>query len=193
MNSKEHIQQLQKITEQIIEQSELLFSSINEEEFNHNIHPKKWSVAQCLNHLNRYADFYHKQFKEVLNEEEKEHLAKENEAIKYSWITRNFLKYVQLDKDDNPQKKTKATRNSYQVNSDFTKKELDAFLDNQKEMLSLLMMAEDKSSYRFKKIKTKFPLLSLKAIDLFAINVHHNYRHFVQAKNTLEQVKIQSN
>ncbi len=193
MNSKEHIQQLQLITEEIINGSETFFDGINEEVFNHNLHPKKWSIAQCLNHLNRYAEFYHAQFKSVLDAEEKENLKAQDEAIKYSWITRNFLKYITLDENNNPIKKTKAPRKTYQVNSDFTKKEYELFMDNQKEMLSLLKMAEDQSSYRFKKIKTMFPLLSLKAIDLFAINVHHNYRHFIQAKNTLEKIKIQSN
>ncbi len=193
MTTKEQILQLQNITKKIIEESEENFGGIKEDLFNHNLSPKSWSVAQCLNHLNRYSDFYHTQFKNALNADEKEEFVNSTEEIKYSWLTKNFLKYIKLNEEDQPKKKIKAPRKTFQVNSDFTMKEFEKFIENQKEMLSLLMVAEDKGAYRFKKIKTMFPILKMKCLDLMVINVHHNYRHFIQAKNTLEKIKIQSN
>ncbi len=193
MKRVEQIQKLQVITRQIIEGSEEAFGDIHEEIFNHNVRPGQWSIAQCLNHLNHYANFYHGQFKSVQNRKEKALFKKQTEEIKYSWLTKNLMKYIQLDENDSPIRKTKAPRKTFQVNSDFTKEEYDRFLHNQKEMLSLLHTAEEKSLYCHRKINTMFPLLRMKVLDLLLMNVHHNYRHYVQAKNTLTQIKITSN
>lgn len=193
MTKAEKIHHLERLTQHIIEESIVLFEPIDEEIFNYTLHPKCWSIAQCLNHLNRYSEFYLPKFEAALDKTAHVKYVEKIEALKYSWITKKLMQYILLDENEKPLKKRKAIRGSFQINSDFTKKEFDKFLQNQREILVLLEMIRSNHAFFDKKIKTKYLPIKLKAIDLISIYVHHNYRHFIQAKNTMKEVIVQLN
>jgi len=42
------------------------FETLPESDLNWKEHPKKWSILECLEHLNRYSDYYHLEIKKAI-------------------------------------------------------------------------------------------------------------------------------
>lgn len=138
-----------------------------------------WSIAQCLDHLNGYGDFYLPEIKKGINKNfpMKEH-------FKSSWLGSYFTKMMD---PETGKKKIKAFKNHMPI------RELDAhavvaeFIQQQEELLNLLSRAR-----RSDLNKIKIPLsiskwVKLKLGDVFQFFIAHNERHIQQANRVLEK------
>ncbi|CAM1363905.1 conserved hypothetical protein [Tenacibaculum sediminilitoris] len=139
---------------------------------------KSWSIIECLEHLNRYADFYNRELKKQLD---KSKLSK-SEVFKPSYFGNKFALEM-LPKEGMKTMKTFKTKNPI-YSKLITKEVVDRFLNSQIELLRLLELAKQKDLTKIK-TATTLPLLRFRLGDTFRFVIYHNERHVVQAKKML--------
>ncbi len=138
-----------------------------------------WSALECLDHINRYGEFYIPIFKKALNKASK----RRSSTYIPGWLGNKMAN------DMLPQNgKLKSTMKTFKsknpsldgVNSNALK----IFIDQQAELLSLLEKAKalDLGSCR---VKTTIPMLRLKLGDTLRFVIFHEVRHVEQAKRAL--------
>lgn len=153
-------------------------TSLQEEKLQKKVNPKSWSVLECIEHLNLYAEFYNqeivKRLKNTPNDKE--------ENFKSGYLGNKFS----LDMIPKEGMKTMNTFKSKNPIYSKLKKEtvLNQFLTYQEELLDLLEISKNKN---LNKIKTSItlPLLKFKLGDTLRFIIYHNLRHIEQAKRAL--------
>ncbi|WGH76562.1 DinB family protein [Tenacibaculum tangerinum] len=139
---------------------------------------KSWSVIECLEHLNRYADFYNRELTKQL---ERSKLPK-SVMFKPGYFGNKFALQM-LPKEGMKTMNTFKSKNPIHSKLDAQKVMAD-FLDNQFELLRLLEVAEEKDLTKIKTAIT-LPFLKFRIGDTFRFVIFHNERHIVQAKKAL--------
>lgn len=142
--------------------------------------PESWSVLECIEHLNRYGDFY---IPEITNKI-KTSTYKSSEVFKSNWLGKYFSKSVSYNEDLN---KMKTFKSMNPINSKLNIKTLEKFISQQHQIIELL----DKSkSINLDKTKTAISiskLIKLRLGDTFRVLIYHNERHIRQAEKTLKK------
>ncbi len=139
-----------------------------------------WSIAQCLEHLNRYGNYYLPQIKKALDA----YKGGSSETFNSTWLGSYFTKMM----DPRTGKAKVKTFKDYAP-----PRELDAhavvaeFLDQQELLLSYLWKSGgvDLNGIRIPISIMKW--LKLRLGDVFQFIVAHNERHMVQAKRLIGQ------
>lgn len=173
MQSDKLIQALQQVTEANIIDAQM-FKLLSLDQLNQREGDASWSVLECIEHLNRYGDFYIPEIENKLKGFE--HLAK---ADKFSSgpIGNYFAKSMLPGS-----KKMKTFKTMNPIGSKLDISVLDKFIQQQKKLLELL---EKASRSDLNKIKTSISitkLIRLKLGDTFRVVIYHNQRHVEQAK-----------
>lgn len=143
--------------------------------------PNSWSVMECLEHLNRYSQFYLKEFKGGIE--------KSGSAKDYSpgWLGKKSAESMLPKQGEVKNKmktfKSKNPSSDYQVDPSA----LERFIENQEELLKLLESAKEANLN--KRVSTTLPLLRFKLGDALAFYINHEQRHMTQVQNTLSTVK----
>lgn len=146
----------------------------------------KWSVLECMEHLNRYAAFYNPEIKRVLGVYKK---TKTNH-FKSSWLGNYFAHSVAPKKKLNKMK-TFTVMNP--VNSNLDQSAMFRLKMYLKEMEVLL---EESIDYDWNKVKTNISiskLIKLRLGDTWRVVIYHNQRHFNQMFQVFKDLGIQSN
>lgn len=139
-----------------------------------------WSIAQCLDHLNRYGDYY-------LPEIEKKIQAgqdKNSEFFKGSWLGSYFTRMMEPETGKKKVKAFKAYIPPVQLDAYAV---IATFIQQQEEMLGYLNAAKtvDLDALRIPVSIAKF--IKLKLGDVFQFVIAHNERHIQQAKRNIEE------
>ena len=139
---------------------------------------ENWSALECIEHLNRYGDFY---IPEIANKI-KNSKYKSSEIFKSNWLGKYFSKSVSYNEDLN---KMKTFKSMNPLNSKLNIKTLEKFINQQHQIIELL----DKSKFvNLDKTKTAISiskLIKLRLGDTFRVLIYHNERHIKQAEKTL--------
>jgi hypothetical protein len=137
-----------------------------------------WSIAQCLEHLNRYATYYHHEIEKGFS---KSHLP----AIEYfesTWFGNYFTNIL----DPNSGKKKIKAFKEYKPDANLEAHKVVAeFITHQEKLLTLLRAAHH---HDLNKIKISISIarwLKTRLGDTFRFLVAHNERHLRQAKRNL--------
>ena len=173
-------------TKHIIQTVEEKFTSLSTAQLNKKPSPEAWSIIECLEHLNRYGDYYLVEIKEKMQESNKA----PSSNFK-SGVLGNYFANMMLVKE-NKVKKMATFKNmnpaiidtviaSNRCNTIMTK-----FLNQQKEMLKLLEEAQKKHLKAIKTPITIAPWLRLRLGDTFRFVIYHNERHVWQAERVLK-------
>ena len=138
--------------------------------------PKKWSILECLEHLNRYSIYYNAEIeKSILRAFKSDNSGVE---AKSTWLGNRFIKM--MHPDNTAKQKTFARMNP--ASSALNQSTLDKFLQHQNELLRLLQKASDvnlnKTSIPVEFIK----LLKMNLGDGLQFVIVHELRHINQAK-----------
>lgn len=167
-------------TREIILQAEK-YKSLPKEYISRKPHPEKWSVLECLEHLNLYGDFY-------LVEIENRILNSKSQTKKEfkSGLLGNYFANSMLPKNGKI-KKMKTFADKDPINSELPPTTIDRFLKQQNRMIELLVLAR---KIDLNKVKTSItiPVIKLKLGDTFRFVIYHNQRHMIQANNVLHNV-----
>lgn len=138
-----------------------------------------WSVAQCLDHLNGYGDFYLPEIKKGLAK-----VLSSKEDFKSSWLGGYFTKMME---PETGKKKMKAFKNHIphrELNSYAVVAE---FIQQQEELLNLLSQARKSDLNRIKIPISISKWVKLKLGDVFQFLIAHNERHLQQANRVLKK------
>ncbi|WP_136667427.1 DinB family protein [Flavobacterium sp. H122] len=178
IESDKLIQDLEKLTKENIKFAEEL-KFLDENTLRYRKDNNSWNVLECLEHLNRYGDYYLPEIKMQLN---KSNFPSER-FFKSGWLGNYFansmlpgakMKPMKTFKDKNPL----GTSLSVQV--------IDVFIGQQMKILDLL---EQSHKHNLNKIHIKISIarwLRIKLGDTFRFVINHNLRHISQIKNILK-------
>lgn len=158
-----------------------LFLQLDDQVLNWRENDDKWSILECLEHLNRYGDFYIPECRKRMKNYQ---TMSENFGHFKSGLLGNYFSGLML-----PSEKTKKLESPKAMNPVFSQLDrqvVSVFLQQQKELLELLAEA---SKYNLNKVKTGITLtqwIKLKLGDTFRVVIYHNLRHVQQAEKILK-------
>lgn len=136
-----------------------------------------WSIAQCLEHLNSYGEFYLPKIQTALDNDRSPY----SNRFKSGWFGAYFIEIML----PNSGKKYKAFKKHV------PKYDLDAaavvstFIHHQELLLTSLRIAQRHDLNRIKIPISISPFIKLKLGDVFQFVIAHNERHIEQAKRNL--------
>ncbi|NRA50814.1 MAG: DinB family protein [Phaeodactylibacter sp.] len=148
-------------------------------QLNHKASAESWSALECIEHLNRYGDFYLPEIRSRIQNA----LYPATEQFKTGWLGNYFAKSM-LPKERLNKMKTFAAMNPN--GSQLKETVLLTFVEQQNEMLRCLEQAE---SVDLTKTKTSISISSwikLRLGNTFRVVIYHNQRHLVQAERAVE-------
>jgi hypothetical protein len=179
-NIDQLISLLEERVEQHIDTAVRIFQNLDEATLLKPSDTGGWSIAQCLEHLNRYGDYYLPEIKRRLEPGEKRQAGT---VFKSSWLGTYFTNMMEPAKST---KKIKAFK-AY-----IPQQELDAytvvseFITQQEQLLQYL---KDARNYNLNSIKLPISIsrfIRLNLGDVFQFLVAHDERHLQQANRNLE-------
>lgn len=179
-DTQQLLSELQRLVASHIEYVQLLMN-IPEKNLQYRPNEQSWSVLECLEHLNLYAEFYTQEIDKRLLKATPFNCS----TFKRGYWGNKFA----LDMLPNEEmKKMKTFKSKNPMHSHLDKsKVLMSFLQHQEAMKTLLEKAR---VYDLNQIKTSItlPFLKFKLGDTFRFVIHHNERHIVQAKRILNNL-----
>jgi hypothetical protein len=181
-NKEELLQDLAELTRINLNEAErLLAHSI--EQLNQREAEGKWSVLECMEHLNRYGDFY---IPEITSRISKATSA--NETHFKSGVLGNYFSEMMKPRPKLNTMKTFAYMNP--SGSTLDKSTLEKFIHQQKQILELLNSSRDISLQNTKTAISISKLIKLRLGDTFRVVIYHNDRHIKQAQRALEYSQV---
>lgn len=177
----------ENLTQELLELTLKNLNSIKElrnqsiENLNYKPNPDSWSVLECIEHLNRYGDFY-------IPEISKRIIASKHESAKYfksNWLGNYFSKAVSYHEKIN---KMKTFKEMNPLNANLTINTIDKFIDQQHQIIELLDQSKSINLDKTKTSITISKLIKLRLGDTFRILINHNERHIKQAENVLNNI-----
>lgn len=143
---------------------------------------QSWNILECIEHLNRYGDFY----LPAIENEIKSSKYHSEINFKSGWLG-NYFATSMLPKSKLKTMKTFKDKNPLGVNLD--KSVIEVFLKQQQQLLCLLRDAETVS---WNKTKVKISIanwIKIRLGDTFRFVIYHNIRHSVQIEKVLKNQK----
>ncbi|WP_207420338.1 DinB family protein [Desertivirga brevis] len=134
-----------------------------------------WSIAQCLDHLNSYGDYFLPRLSKVLQVETSDNAV----TFKSGWLGDYFSKMMEPSA-----KKYKAAKGHTPRKDLDVYKVTATFIAQQEELLLLLRRATSANLNHRIPISIS-PIIRLKAGDVFRFLIAHNERHMQQALRNL--------
>lgn len=177
------LKELSKTTKELKQIAEEKFIPLSEQEFNYKTNPDSWSVAQCLEHLNLYGDYY----LEVMQKAIEKSNSPSQELFK-SGMLGNYFANMMLPKEGEIKKmEAQKKQNPSKFETIYLPKEtLNRFIGQQEQMLELLEKAKNKSLNKIRIPITLSKLIKLRLGDAFRFNVNHTLRHMNQAQRVID-------
>lgn len=182
INNRDLITDLIKRTKDIMNAA-IELESLDNEILNWKSDAKSWSALECLEHLNRYGDFYIPEIGKRINEGKK---VDENHIFKSGWLG-NYFANSMLPKEKLNKMNTFKSMNP--AGSQLDKGTVEKFINQQKQILQLLGKARTIDLSKTKTSITISNWIKLRLGDTFRVVIYHNQRHIVQARKTLAQQK----
>lgn len=183
MTNQTLITNLIKDVDNIISVVNNQFKLLTINQLNKKEHVDKWSILECLEHLNRYHAYYNGAIQQGLA------AAKTNTTdnpYKNGWFGKMSIDMMSPDNV----KKQKAIAKFNPVGSQLTKDTITKFLEYQQELLTLLSQAKGKNINQRKVPVEFFKLMKMKIGDALAFVVTHEQRHILQAQEALTQTNL---
>lgn len=152
------------------------------EELNARTTPDSWSVLECMEHLNRYGNYYLPEIEQQMQQSKHG----KGDIFKSSWLGEYFAKSMLPREQLN---KMKTFKDMNPLGSTLDKKVVAVFMQQQKKMLKLLEQAR---AANLKKVKTGITLtkwIRLRLGDTFRVVIYHNQRHIVQMERVLNTLQ----
>jgi len=141
----------------------------------------KWSAAQCIEHLNRYFDFYLPEIHKVISNSGKESLVSE---YKPGILGDYFANSMKLNENKPGKMKTLKSKNPA-MDLDIRNGNLDEFLKSLNTLSNMLDKASGINLGAHKTAISISSLIKLKFGDTLRFVVYHIERHIKQAENAI--------
>ena len=201
-----------KITQKLIEEIKTLLQKANQlqqlsnEQLNIRPDSESWTILECIEHLNRYSNFYLQEIEKRIDEkmdkqQNKEKLNPYQDYIFKSGFLGNYAAnamlpvqkgVVTISENQNPTgnhflkigNKMKTFKDKNPIHSGVDRKVLDTFIDDQNEFIRLLEKSKNVNLNKTK-VSLSIPLLKFNLGDTFRFIINHQVRHFFQIEKLL--------
>lgn len=173
MNQQQTIQELIEDTQALVNLVNSEFQNLTAKALNQKSDAKSWSILECLEHLNRYCDYYLPLLKSAIANAEVSTL----DSIKIGWLGKKSINSV------SPENATpiKTFKRMNPTGSDLTQTVIDQFLEHQATVLDLLSSSTNKDLNK-KSIRIEFAkYLKLRTGETLLFLIRHQQRHAQQA------------
>lgn len=180
ISSEQLITDLQNTVRNAIHTAENLQKK-SENELNFRTSENSWSVLECLEHLNRYGNFYIPEITRQISASKTT-----AQPVFRSGVLGNYFAETMLPKEKLKTMKTLKSMNP--VHSQLNKNTVGEFIRQQHQLLDLLEKAK---SIDLNKTKTGISIskwIKLKLGDTFRFVINHNLRHLLQAERVLKNI-----
>jgi len=154
------------------------FLELSLDELNFKSNPESWSILECIEHLNRYGDFYLPELENRIQNTSH----KDKGTFKSNWLGNYFAKSVAPQEQLN---KMKTFKSMNPAGSNLTKETLHKFVKQQQQTLTLLNKAREVSLTKTKTSISISKWIKLRLGDTFRVVIYHNQRHIQQAERVL--------
>ncbi|WP_288442469.1 DinB family protein [uncultured Chryseobacterium sp.] len=177
ISTSEFLNELRNRTAEHLQFAEML-SLKTEHDLNFRTSTESWSTLECLEHLNRYGDFYIPEISRTISS-----AGKPSQLYFKPGILGNYFAKSMLPKEKLNTMKTLKAMNP--IHSNLDKSVVDTFIKQQKKMLELLEEAQFIDLEKTKTSTSISKLIKLKLGDTFRFVIYHNARHVEQIKRIL--------
>jgi hypothetical protein len=139
----------------------------------------KWSVLECLEHLNRYGEIYLEEFRTKIAQAPKQPVAE----FKSGWLG-NYAANTMRPNADGSVLKMPALKDKNPLHAQLDIEVITEFIRQQNELLKVLNKA---AGVNLSKVKCKLtlPLLKFNLGDTLRFIINHQIRHLQQADRVL--------
>ncbi len=172
MDAEELIKELVGLTQVNAVQT---FKELSDQQLNLKATDDSWSILECIEHLNRYGDFYIPEIQNRLDKSNHKASSAFKSGLLGNYFAKSMLPKVKLNK-----MKTFASMNPN--NSVLHKDVLDTFIYQQEQILDLLAKAKKTNMTKVKTSISISKLIKLRLGDTFRVVIYHNLRHIEQAQ-----------
>jgi len=180
MDTNTFLEQLQAAVRHLQTQVDAVLTPLDDFTLNFKPSPERWSVLECLEHLNRYSRYYNPAIATALQQQPVQH---QLQPVRYSWLGRKSIKLVQPDNG----KQYKTVKHMNPVGGTLGREVLAEFLAHQTQLLTLLDTAQ-RADLNKKAVPVEFfRLLKLGSGEALEFVVRHQERHVQQALRTKQQ------
>jgi hypothetical protein len=153
-------------------------SKLTDQQLNWKPNAEKWSVLECIEHLNRYAEFYNPEIAQRL----KQAKSSKTGRFKSSWLGEYFAESMKPKEKLNRMKTfTAMNPNQVQLNRSI----IDRVLNYQRELLELLSQSRSFDLQRTKTSISISKIIKLRLGDTYRVLIYHNQRHILQAEKVV--------
>ena len=151
------------------------FERLAESDLNWKEHQAKWSILECLEHLNRYSLYYNEEFKKAISLT----ITSNNyqHQVKSTWLGRKFI--AMMHPDNATKHKTFERMNP--TEGSLKKDVIVRFLRNQQEFLDILELASKVDLNKASIPVEFFKILRINLGDALQFVIVHEQRHLKQA------------
>jgi uncharacterized damage-inducible protein DinB len=146
----------------------------------------KWSVVQCLEHLNEFGRFYLPAIEKAITVKTGEKNAWFNSGFLGDYFTKS-MKPKNVYDIKNKMKTMKRFTFPNSLNVDTVMKE---YIDQKIKLQHLLDTANDRDLNSIRIPITLTKMIKLKLGDIFRFLIAHEQRHMIQARNTLKSTGV---
>lgn len=171
------IKELQEQTRSFIDYADHL-QQLPLEQLTQRKNPASWNALECLEHLNRYGNFY---LPEIENR-----IIQSNTKSALTFTPGLLGNYFANSMKPSPTtKKIKTFKSMNPLNSNLDKSVISEFIRQQQQMLELLERSQKIDLNKTKTSISISKLIKLKLGDTFRFVIYHNQRHIEQTKRSL--------
>ncbi len=180
-NRNDLINDLKKDVENAIVTGEK-FKQLTANQLNFKAAAERWSILECLEHLNLYGDFY---LIEIEKQILKAPISKTTTVFKSGILGNYFAESMQPKPNGEISNKMKTFKDKDPANSNLSITVIDRFLKQQRQLLTLL---EQAAAVDLTKVKTNITIkfIRLRLGDTLRFVIYHNNRHLLQANSILK-------
>lgn len=186
--TKELLFELHRLNQRLSEIIARDFPNLSAEQLNWREQSDKWSIAECLMHLNYVADYYYPSMLKAIKNA-KARKSKPQEQFTRGWLGHRYVSKFRLNLDnqiknkiESPSKYDPRSVSSSALNGE---KVIADFLEKQQ---MLQVMLQDSMTINIQKTRVYaifWGLISIQLGDMLKILVYHAERHTVQAQRIL--------
>lgn len=167
------IEDLIQRTKAVMNQAEAL-RELSLDHLNWKSDSESWSILECLEHLNRYGDFYIPEIKHrIKGQPNKGGNLQFKSGLLGNYFAKSMLPKEQLNK-------MKTFQSMDPSGSDLNQETIQKFLNQQKQMLELLTQSRNLDLTKTKTSISISNWIKLRLGDTFRVVIYHNQRHMVQ-------------
>jgi len=177
ISTSQLLNELRTMTQDHMQYAEKLLGQ-PDEKLNSRVSNDSWSILECLEHLNRYGDFYIPEINKRISSSQTSSTPVFETGILGNYFAKSMLPKEKMNK-------MKTFKNMDPINSQLDKNVVKEFIKQQNQLIELLQRADQ---INLNKVKTSISiskLIKLRLGDTFRFVIYHNKRHLQQAEKVL--------